>query len=258
EVPTDASTGFRATVDMLESARTAATKALIFVSPSNPTGAVYSRDEIRAIGRWAADHGIWVMTDEIYEHLVYGSAEFVSMPAEVPDLRDRCIIVNGVAKTYAMTGWRVGWLIGPSDVTKAATRLQSHSTSNVANVSQAAAEAAVRGGLEAVEQMRVAFDRRRNAMYSMLNDIPGVECIEPEGAFYAFPSFGELVGRSVKGETVTSTLQLADIVLEHAGVAFVPGEAFGAPGYARFSYALSDDDLAHGIERLAELLATAT
>ena len=257
EVPTDASTGFRATVDMLEAARTSKTKALIFVSPSNPTGAIYSRAQVAAIGRWAAEHDIWVMTDEIYEHLVYGSGEFVSMPAEVPDIADRCVIVNGVAKTYAMTGWRVGWMVAPIDVTKAAIRLQSHSTSNVANVAQAAAVAALEGGMDAVYSMRAAFDQRRRTMYQMLNDIPGVACIEPEGAFYAFPSFSGLMGRRIGGETIASTLQLADVVLEHAGVAFVPGEAFGAPGYARFSYALGDDDLVTGIERMGALLSHA-
>ncbi len=257
EVPTDADTGFRVTVDVLEAARTPRTKALIFVSPSNPTGAVYTREQVREIGRWAAEHGIWVMTDEIYEHLVYGSAESVSMPAEVPELADRCVIVNGVAKTYAMTGWRVGWLVGPEDVVNAAIRLQSHSTSNVANVSQAAAEAAVRGSLDAVVAMRAAFDRRRLTMLGMLNQIPGVSCIEPHGAFYAFPSFADLIGQTVVGEEISSTLHLADVVLEHAGVAFVPGEAFGAPGYARFSYALGDDDLVKGIERMATLLTSA-
>jgi aspartate/methionine/tyrosine aminotransferase len=242
---------------MLEAARTSKTKALIFVSPSNPTGAIYSRAQVAAIGRWAAEHDIWVMTDEIYEHLVYGSGEFVSMPAEVPEIADRCVIVNGVAKTYAMTGWRVGWMVAPVDVTKAATRLQSHSTSNVANVSQAASEAALRGGMDAVYAMREAFDARRRTMYEMLNDIPGVACIEPEGAFYCFPSFSGLMGRRIAGETISSTLQLADVVLDQAGVAFVPGEAFGAPGYARFSYALGDRDLVTGIERMGALLGNA-
>lgn len=257
EVPTDAQTGFRATVEMLDAVRTPRTKALIFVSPSNPTGAVYTRDQIVEIGRWAAEHGIWILTDEIYEHLVYGSAEFVSMPAAVPEIRDRCVIVNGVAKTYAMTGWRVGWLIGPEDVTNAAIRLQSHSTSNVSNVAQAASEAAVRGSLDAVLEMRTAFDRRRRTMLELLNQIPGVSCIEPHGAFYAFPSFTDLVGLSITGEKIRSTLHLADVVLGHAGVAFVPGEAFGAPGYARFSYALGDDDLVKGIERMGTLLSGA-
>ena len=257
-VPTDSSTGFRATVDMLEAARTPRTKLLVFVSPSNPTGAIYSRGETEAVGRWAAEHDIWVMTDEIYEHLVYGSAEFVSLPAVVPEIRDRCVIVNGVAKTYAMTGWRVGWMVGPEDVIKGATRLQSHSTSNVNNVAQVAAHAALIGGLDAVGEMRQAFDRRRRRMYELLNDIPGVACLEPEGAFYAFPSFSDLMGRSIAGTTITSTLQLAEVVLSEAGVAFVPGEAFGAPGYARFSYALGDADLVAGIERMGRMLAQAS
>ncbi len=256
-VPTTSETGFKASVDMLEAARTPRSKVLIFVSPSNPTGAVYTRDEIEAIGHWAAEHGIWVLTDEIYEHLVYGSTEFVSMPGIVSEIRDRCVIVNGVAKTYAMTGWRVGWLIGPPDVTRAAVRLQSHSTSNVANVSQAAAEAAVRGGLEAVREMREAFDRRRRTMYAMLQAVPGAQCIEPQGAFYAFPSFEALLGRTINGIEIDSTLRLAEVALDQAGVAFVPGEAFGAPGFARFSYALADGDLVAGMERLTKLLSTA-
>lgn len=256
-VTTDASTGFRATVEMLEAARTERTKLLIFVSPSNPTGAVYTRDEIEAIGQWAVEHGIWVMTDEIYEHLVYGDRTFSSMPQVVPDLQNQCVIVNGVAKTYAMTGWRVGWMVGPDDVVGAATRLQSHSTSNVANVSQMAALAAVTGDLTAVEAMREAFDRRRRTMFGMLDAIDGVRCIEPEGAFYAFPSMEDLLGTTIAGRRVTTTLEMADVVLEAAGVAFVPGEAFGAPGYARFSYALGDADLETGIGRLAELLSSA-
>lgn len=250
-LPTDAASGFKVTVDQLEDARTERTKALVFVSPSNPTGAVYTPDEIAAIGAWAAEHGIWVVTDEIYEHLVYGDHQHVSMPTIVPEIRDRCIVLNGVAKTFAMTGWRVGWMIAPSVVTKAASNLQSHATSNVANVSQRAALAAVAGPLDAVVEMRTAFDRRRRLIHSMLNEIDGVECLEPEGAFYAFPSFEGLMGRELGGRTIESTLDLADVVLEQAKVAFVPGEAFGAPGYARFSFALGDDDLVEGIERIA-------
>jgi aspartate aminotransferase len=256
EIPTDESTGFRVTLEQLEAAATPNTKALLFVSPSNPTGAVYPRDEIEAIGRWAAGRGIWVVTDEIYEHLTYGSAQFHSMPALVPELADTCLIVNGVAKTYAMTGWRVGWLIGPTDVIKAAGNLQTHCTSNVNNVAQRAALAAVRGDLSAVAMMREAFDRRRQTMVGMLNDIPGVTCAEPEGAFYCFPSFRDVLGRDLGGGLVAKdTLQLAEIVLEQAKVAIVPGEAFGAPGYARLSYALGDDDLAEGVTRIAKFLA---
>jgi aspartate aminotransferase len=256
-LPTDESTGFRVTVEQLEAARTPATKALVFVSPSNPTGAVYPADEVEAIGRWALGHGIWVVTDEIYEHLTYGDHRFSSIATLVPELADRCVVLNGVAKTYAMTGWRVGWMIGPADLIKAATNLQSHSTSNVANVSQRAALAAVAGDLEAVAMMRDAFDRRRVTMHRMLNDIPGVSCIEPEGAFYAFASFKELLGREIAGRRPTTTAELAELLLDEVKVAIVPGEAFAAPGYARLSFALGDDDLVEGISRIGELLTTA-
>ncbi len=254
-VMTDASTGFKATVDMLEMHLTPATKILLFVSPSNPTGAVYTREEISALGAWAAEKGLWVLTDEIYEHLVYGDAVFASMPTLVPEIRDRCVIVNGVAKTYSMTGWRVGWMAGPPDIIQAASNMQSHTTSNVDNIAQRAALAAVSGPLDAVATMRAAFDRRRQTMVSMLNAIDGVECIEPEGAFYAFPNLEGILGRSIKGHTPTTTLDLAADILEFAQVAIVPGEAFGAPGYARMSYALSDEDLIEGIDRIAQLLA---
>ena len=255
-VPTTITDGFKASVDALEAARTANTRALVFVSPSNPSGGVYSRDQIEAIGRWAVEHGIWVITDEIYEHLVYDDHQFHSMPVVVPELADRCLVLNGVAKTYAMTGWRVGWIIGPADVAKALGSLQSHQTSNVANVSQMAALAAVSGDLAAVAEMRSAFDRRRKAMHQLLSGMRGVECLLPEGAFYAFPSFEGLIGETVDGVTIESTLQLADLALERAKVAFVPGEAFGSPGYARFSFALGDDDLGEGLGRLGDLLAT--
>lgn len=256
-VTTDESTGFRVSVDQLEAARTPATKALVFVSPSNPTGAVYPEDEVRAIGQWAVEHGIWVMTDEIYEHLTYDGHRFTSMPALVPELADRCVVVNGVAKTYAMTGWRVGWMIGPADVIKAATNLQSHATSNVANVSQRAALAAVAGDLDAVEAMRAAFARRGEVMHRMLSAIPGVTCLRPQGAFYAFPSLQALLGRDIAGHRPQTTVDLAELILEHAKVAIVPGEAFGAPGYARLSFALADDDLVEGISRLAEFVGAA-
>ena len=249
--------GYRATVEQLEAARTPATKALVFVSPSNPTGAVYSPEDVAAIGRWAVERGLWVVTDEIYEHLVYGSAEFASMPVEVPELADRCIVVNGVAKTYAMTGWRVGWLIGPDDIVKAATNLQSHATSNVANVSQVAALAAVTGDLAAVEEMRVAFDRRRRRIVAMLSEIPGVICPEPEGAFYVYPSVEEVLGRELRGRRPGSSAELAALILDEVEVAVVPGEAFGTPGYLRLSYALGDADLEEGVGRLAALLAEA-
>ena len=257
-VSTDASSGFRVTIDQLEAARTPATKALMFVSPSNPTGAVYPPDEVAAIGRWAVEHDLWVVTDEIYEHLTYANHQFSSIATLVPELADRCVVLNGVAKTYAMTGWRVGWMIGPADVIKAATNLQSHTTSNVANVSQRAALAAVAGDLEAVAMMRAAFDRRRQTIHRMLNEIPGVTCLEPEGAFYAFPSFEGVLGREIKGHRSTSTAELAGVILDLANVAIVPGEAFGAPGYARMSFALGDDDLVEGVERIADLLAQAS
>ena len=254
ELPTDEGTQFRVTVDQLEAARTERTKALVFVSPSNPTGAVYSRGEIEAIGRWAVEHGIWVVTDEIYEHLTYDDHEFHSMPVVVPELADTCIVVNGVAKTYAMTGWRVGWMVGPADIVKAATNLQSHATSNVANVSQRAALAALEGGLDDVAMMREAFDRRGKKIHQMLNAIEGVTAIEPQGAFYAFPSFKEILERGVGGKRVDSTVELAEIILAEAKVAIVPGEAFAAPGYARLSFALGDDDLGEGVTRIADLL----
>jgi aspartate aminotransferase len=256
-VATGPAGGFRAGVEQLEAATTSRTKLLVFVSPSNPTGAVYPRGELEAVGRWAAERGLWVVTDEIYEHLVYGDASFHSLPVVVPELGDRWVVVNGVAKTYAMTGWRVGWLIGPPDVVAAATNLQSHATSNVGNVAQAAALAAVSGDLQAVAEMRAAFDRRRRRIVELLRSIPGVTCVEPEGAFYAFPSFEGVLGRELRGRLPMTTLELADLILEEAKVAVVPGEAFGAPGHVRFSYALGDDDLVEGVTRIAKLLAEA-
>jgi aspartate/methionine/tyrosine aminotransferase len=253
-----AESGYKLSVAELEAARTPRTKVLLLVSPSNPTGAVYTPHEIAAIGRWALDAGLWVVTDEIYEHLVYGDARFSSIVTEVPELADRCVIVNGVAKTYAMTGWRVGWMIGPRDVIGAATNLQSHATSNVANVSQAAALAAVTGDLSAVYEMRVAFDRRRKAMHAALSAIPGVTCPLPEGAFYCFPDVSGVLGRTIGGRTAHTSAELAAVVLEEVGVAVVPGEAFGAPGTFRLSYALGDDDLAEGVRRLAEVLGRAS
>ena len=253
-LPTDTASGFRVTVEQLEAARTERTKALMFVSPSNPTGAVYPAEEIAAIGRWAVEHGIWVIADEIYEHLVYDGHEHHSMRALVPDLADQCLVVNGVAKTYAMTGWRVGWLLGPAHAIKAATNLQSHATSNVSNVAQRAALAAVSGGLTAVEAMREAFDRRRRRMVELLTAIDGVELMVPQGAFYAFPDLSAFLGRTIAGDTPETTVDLAALVLDAAKVAIVPGEAFGAPGYARLSFALGDDDLGEGITRIADLL----
>jgi aspartate/methionine/tyrosine aminotransferase len=254
-LPTDVESGFRVTVEQLEAARTNKTKALVFVSPSNPTGAVYPPEEVRAIGEWALKHGIWVITDEIYEHLTFGDNVFTSILAEVPGLADTCVILNGVAKTYAMTGWRVGWMIGPADLIKAATNLQSHSTSNVANVSQRAAIAALEGGLECVEEMREAFARRAILIHGLLNDIPGVTCMVPQGAFYAFPSMEGLFGRNFGGVTPTTTSELCEVILDQAKVALVPGEAFDAPGYVRISFAVSDADIIEGIGRIADLVA---
>ena len=253
---TDTASGFRVTVDQLEEARTPATKALMFVSPSNPTGAVYPADEMEAIGRWAVEHDIWVIADEIYEHLIYDDHVHHSMRALVPELADHFVAVNGVAKTYAMTGWRVGWMIGPTDLIRAASNLQSHGTSNVANVSQRAALAAVTGDLTAVEEMRASFDRRRRRMVELLRAIDGVELLTPQGAFYAFPDLTAFLGREIGGRVATTTSELATIILEEAKVAIVPGEAFGAPGYARLSFALGDDDLGEGLTRMGDLLTS--
>jgi len=257
EVPTDETTGFRTSVAQLERFVTPATKLLLFVSPSNPTGAVYPPEQIAAIGRWAAERGLWVLTDEIYEHLVYGDAAFASIATLVPELHDRCVVVNGVAKTYAMTGWRVGWMIGPTDVVTAATNLQSHATSNVANVSQVAALAAVSGDLTAVARMRAAFDVRRQTMVRMLNEVPGFACPTPEGAFYCFPSVVGALGRELRGRRPQTSAELATLILDEAEVAVVPGEAFGAPGYFRLSYALGDAELVEGVARIQRLLAEA-
>jgi aspartate aminotransferase len=249
--------GYLVTVEQLEAARTPATKALLFCSPSNPTGAVYSPEQTAEIGRWALEHGIWVITDEIYEHLTYDHAVFTPILRVVPELTDTTIVLNGVAKTYAMTGWRVGWMIGPPDVIKAATNLQSHLTSNVANVSQRAAIAALTDDLAAVEEMRAAFDRRRRTMVEMLSAIDGFQVPAPQGAFYAYPSVEGLLGRTIRGVTPTTSAELATLILEEAEVAVVPGEAFGPSGYLRLSYALSDDDLVEGVTRIQRLLGEA-
>ena len=244
-------------VEQLEAARTPRTKVLLWCSPSNPTGSVAARELTEAVGRWAVEHGVWVVTDEIYEHLVYDGAEAVSMPVAVPELADTCVVVNGVAKTYAMTGWRVGWMIGPADVVKAATNLQSHLCSNVCNVAQRAALEAVSGPLDAVAEMRAAFDRRRRTIVELLSAIPGVQCPTPRGAFYAYPAVTELIGKELRGTRIADSVELAAAILEHAQVAVVPGEAFGTPGYFRLSCALGDDDLAEGISRMGKLLSEA-
>lgn len=254
-IDTDAESGFQVTVEQLEAARTDKTKVLLFVSPDNPSGAVYPPEAVKAIGEWAVANGVWVITDEIYEHLTYGAHEFSSMPVLVPDLAEQCLIVNGVAKTYAMTGWRVGWMIGPADVIKASSNFQSHATSNVSNVAQRAAIAAVSGSLDAVVEMRNAFSRRAGVMHEMLNAIDGVSCPEPQGAFYCYPDLSGLLGREINGKVANTTIELADMVLEDAKVAFVPGEAFGLAGYGRFSFALGDDDLVEGIQRFANLVS---
>jgi len=257
EVFADESQNYLVTVDQLEAARTPKTKALLFCSPSNPTGSVYSAEQVKAIGEWALAHGIWVISDEIYEHLLYDSATAPSMPVVVPELADQTIIINGVAKTYAMTGWRVGWMIGPKDVIKAATNLQSHLTSNVSNVSQRAAIAAVTGDLTAVHEMGVAFDRRRKLIVDLLNKIPGVTCPTPTGAFYVYPSVKGVLGKEIRGKRPQTSAELATLILDEVEVAAVPGEAFGPSGYLRFSYALSDEDIVEGIGRVAKLLGEA-
>jgi aspartate aminotransferase len=256
-VLTDEKSGYLTSVADLEAHRTDRTKVLLFVSPSNPTGAVYPPELVAEIGRWAAGHGLWVITDEIYEHLVYGDARFTSIAVAAPELADRVVVLNGVAKTYAMTGWRVGWMIAPPDVAKAAADLQSHLTSNVCNVAQAAALAAVSGDLSAVARMREAFDRRRLLMTAMLNEIPGVVCPLPDGAFYCYPSVKEIVGKELAGRRPANTTELAELLLDEVDVAVVPGEAFGTPGYFRLSCALGDSDLEEGITRLGKLLAQA-
>jgi len=254
-VPTSEANGFRVTVADLEKYRTEKTKLLVFVSPSNPTGAVVAPDEVAAIGRWAAEHDIWVMADEIYEHLTYGDARNVSMPVVAPELGDRWVVVNGVAKTYAMTGWRIGWMIGPKDVMDAAINYQSQTTSNISNVSQVAATVALNGDLEAVATMRRTFDRRRQRMVELLNAIPGVNCAVPEGAFYCFPNVTGLLGRDLGGVVSATSAELSAHLLDAIKIAVVPGEAFGAPGFVRLSYALGDEDLEAGLVRLADFVA---
>jgi aspartate/methionine/tyrosine aminotransferase len=254
EVFADETQNYLVTVAQLEEARTGKTKALLFCSPSNPTGSVYSAEQVKEIGQWALKNNIWIIADEIYEHLLYDGATAPSMPVVVPELADTTIILNGVAKTYAMTGWRVGWMIGPKDVIKAATNLQSHLTSNVANVSQRAAIAALTGNLDAVHEMGVAFDRRRKLIVGLLNEIPGIECPTPQGAFYVYPSVKGVLGKSIRGKVANTSAELATIILDEVEVAAVPGEAFGPSGYLRFSYATSDEDIVEGIGRIKKLL----
>ena len=254
EVFADESQNYLVSVEQLEAARTPKTKALLFCSPSNPTGSVYSPEQVKAIGEWALKNNIWIIADEIYEHLLYDGAKAPSMPVVVPGLADSTIIINGVAKTYAMTGWRVGWMIGPKDVIKAATNLQSHLTSNVSNVSQRAAIAALTGDLSAVHKMGEAFDRRRKLIVGLLNEIPGFECPMPTGAFYVYPSVKGALGKTIRGKVAKTSAELATIILDEVEVAAVPGEAFGPSGYLRFSYALGDDDIVEGIGRIKKLI----
>ena len=254
-VMSDETTNYKVTVKELEKARSLKTKMLIFVSPSNPTGTVYTPEEIQTIGKWAAKHEIWVMTDEIYQHLVYPGNQYASILNLVPDLAERCVIVSGVAKTYAMTGWRVGWTVGPKNFTKASINLQSHMTSNVSNVAQRAALAAISGPQDIIKTMLESFDKRRQTMAKMLNDIDGVNCPMPGGAFYAYPSVKGLLGKTYNGKTINSSMELAEFALDEANVALVPGEAFGTPGYVRMSYALGDDDLTEGVARLQKLFS---
>ncbi len=254
EVFADDTQNYLVTVEQLEKARTPKTKALLFCSPSNPTGSVYSTEQVKAIGEWALKNEIWVITDEIYEHLLYDGAKAPSLPVLVPGLADTTIILNGVAKTYAMTGWRVGWMIGPKDVIKAATNLQSHLSSNVSNVSQRAAIAALNGDLSAVHKMGEAFARRRDLIVKLLNEIPGFECPTPQGAFYVYPSVKGVLGKTIRGKTPKTSAELATLILEEVEVAAVPGEAFGPSGYLRFSYATSDEDIVEGVARIKKLI----
>ena len=257
EVFADESQNYLVSVEQLEKARTAKTKVVLFCSPSNPTGSVYSPEQVKAIGNWALANGLWVVTDEIYEHLLYDGATSPSICVAVPALADRTIIINGVAKTYAMTGWRVGWMIGPKDVIKAATNLQSHLSSNVSNISQRAAITALTGDLSAVHKMGEAFDRRRKLIVKLLNEIPGVSCPNPTGAFYVYPSVKGVLGKEIRGKRPKTSAELATLILEEVEVAAVPGEAFGPSGYLRFSYALGDEDIIEGIGRVKKLLSEA-
>ena len=257
EVFADESQNYLVSVAQLEKALTPKTKVLLFCSPSNPTGSVYSPEQVKEIGEWALKNNLWVITDEIYEHLLYDGAKSPSICVAVPELADRTIIINGVAKTYAMTGWRVGWMIGPKDLIKAATNLQSHLSSNVSNVSQRAAIAALAGDLSAVHKMGEAFDRRRKLIVKLLNEIPGVSCPTPTGAFYVYPSVKGVLGKTIRGKTPKTSAELATLILDEVEVAAVPGEAFGPSGYLRFSYALGDDDIVEGIGRVKKLLSEA-
>jgi aspartate/methionine/tyrosine aminotransferase len=254
-VPSSEATGFRVSVDDLERLSTSRTKALLFVSPSNPTGAVYQRSQMEAIGQWALARGLWVVCDEIYDQFTYGEVPFNSLPTVVPGLAPRSFCLNGVAKAYAMTGWRVGWMVAAPDVVAAAVNLQSHVCGNISNISQIAATAALNSGLGSVKTMRDAFAVRRSAMLAHLDRLPGFECPPPDGAFYAFPSVSGLMGQTIAGRRVDTSVQLAELLLDEAKIAVVPGDAFGAPEHLRFSYALADAELEEGMQRLAKILS---
>ena len=245
---------YKVTVEQLDAAKTEKTKALLVVSPSNPTGAVYDAKELKAIGQWALDNGIWVITDEIYEHLIYDGIHVEHIVKLVPELAKQTLVLNGVAKTYAMTGWRVGWMIAPADVIKACAAFQSHTTGNVSNIAQRAALAAVSGPLDKVEKMREVFDRRRQRMVELLRQVPDLEVPMPHGAFYCYPSVERILGRELAGETPQTSAELADLMLRKVEVAVVPGEAFGPSGFFRLSYALSDEDLEEGVGRIVDFL----
>ncbi len=254
EVPTKFENNFHVTAEDLQSKLTKNTKMIILTSPNNPTGAVLKKEELIQIGEFAVKNNLWIITDEIYEFLVYDTAQQFSIVSLVPELKDTCLIINGVAKTYAMTGWRVGWIVGPKDVINAAINLQSQTTSNVNNIAQMATLGALRSSDEDFKTMKSAFEKRRQLIYSLLTSIEGIDCNLPEGAFYAYPSFKNFIGRSIGSTKINNTLDLAELILDKAKVAFVPGEAFGTPGYGRFSYALSQDDITEGINRIHKLL----
>ena len=244
---------YKVTVDQLEKAKTSRTKVLLMCSPSNPTGAVYSKEEISAIGQWAHKNDLWIITDEIYQNLVYDGAKAYSITEVVPELIDKTIMVNGVAKSYAMTGWRLGWMAGPADAMKAAANLQSHLTSNVNNIAQKAALAALTGPQDEVQNMLQAFDRRRKLTVSELGKIENWLAPMPQGAFYVYSDVRGLLGKTWNGKQINTSLELCDFILEQVEVALVPGEAFGPSGYVRMSYALGDEPILEGIKRLQNL-----
>jgi aspartate aminotransferase len=246
---------YMVTVEQLEAARTPKTKAMLLCSPSNPTGSVYSKKQIKAIGEWALANEIWVVSDEIYQNVIYDGKRAYSVTEVVPAMKDLTIMVNGVAKSYAMTGWRLGWMAGPQDAMKAAANLQSHLSSNVNNIAQRAAIAALTGPQDEIKAMVEAFDRRRHLAVSELSKINGWLAPMPEGAFYVYSDVRGLLGRSWGGKVINTSLELCDYILDAAEVALVPGEAFGPSGYVRMSYALGDEPILEGIQRLQKLFS---